>query len=1085
MTAPANKIPLSVNYTGRDYYALRSQLIERVKERTNNNWQGNDPSDFGVALIESFAYMGDLINYYIDRIANESYILTATQRESLINLANMYGYNPSNYISSIVDLRFTSTNGYFGGIGAAIIESGTIDGTLYTNLAKIIVPNDNTFSIGDVIRVVGVPTTATGSISGESVIYNTSVYNGQFVIDYIGYNNIGRNVLWYQPKATIADITLDGTSFTVTSSGSLNPVAGQKVEIKNVTVSGSTKNYNGKWEVESTTEAIDESTPATFTINSANNVADITRVLGDGTTVTFSAWNDFIVGQTINVRDIKSADNTGGTAGSGYNFTEATVSDVKDTQAVVTSAVYSGTGTGKIVTFTTNKQFVANDIVNITGIRSLLNPTGNNNEGFNFTDALVVTPSAVTATITGVAAGGPGTAVYTTSSAHGFKKNEFVTIAGVTSTLNGDETSAYNIESAKILAITTDTFTVESYFADEYVSGGVASLYKFTVSAVLTTSPSVTTRPDDSSPSSGSVVCRQFKVLNSQNTAVTSLVNAAATALVGGTYSTGGTVYYTELPAIGGGGASIGQVREYGFDLIPQGTQVSAQVVDGGVTKTVPFITQSDSVVFYRSTSTDPVFAIQGEDISLRTDNLADISSIPHDIDGERIGFSAGTPGQMFTLKEKEVDPTTVEIYIDNGSEFEQWRLVENIRDFASGDKVFSVTISSVNQVVVNFGDGISGAIPTSESMIKARYIAGGGSIGNVGARTITTIGSIPGYTPAEQAALRAKITVSNSSAAAGGADPETNDSIRYNTPRAIRSLNRAVTLEDFANLALTVPGVSKANATATNRSNVTVYVAPTQSDSSDLFPGLIGNITTTTERTTQLDYLLTTAVPDFLNDKKSIGTTVTYAQPSYSDINIAVTFAILPQYSPAVVEANIKTAITSDFSFSEVGFADVITPEEVEFKLRQVTGVRNVRVTQLSRRGGSGRNSLVGTPDEIFVFQESGITLSRASSVSALAGITIVAKDTSGSIVTPVTFSKNFNSSVYNYIVNVPSDTASLTITPVSSDTLAAITVNNVATASSGNVVVTSFDDPIVVTVTATDGVTVTSYAFNITGIA
>ena len=693
---------------------------------------------------------------------------------------------------------------------------------------------------------------------------------------------------------------------------------------------------------------------------------------------------------------------------------------------------------------------------------------------------MVVTPSAVTATITGIAAGGTGTAVYTTSSPHGFKKNEFVTISGVTSTLNGDNTLVYNIESAKILAITTDTFTVESYFADDYVSGGLASLYKFTVSAPVSTRGNA-----DSQPSSGSVVCRQFKVLNSQNTAVTSLVNAAATALVGGTYTTGGTVYYTELPAIGGGGASIGQVREYGFDTIPQGTQVSAQVVDGGVTKTVPFITQSDSIVFYRSTSTDPVFAIQGEDISLRTENLADITAIPHDIDGERVGFSAGTPGQMFSLKEKEVDPTTVEVYVDNGDEFEQWRLVENIRDSSSGDKVFSVTVNSVNQVVVNFGDGISGAIPTSEAMIKVRYIAGGGSIGNVGARTITTVGSIPGYTPAEQAALRAKITVSNSSAAAGGANPETNDSIRYNTPRAIRSLNRAVTLEDFANLALTVPGVSKANATATNRSNVTVYVAPTQSDATDLFPGLIGDITTTTERTTQLDYLLTTAVPDFLNDKKSIGTTVTYAQPSYSNVTLAVTFAILPQYSPAIVEANIKTAITSDFSFSQVEFADVITPEEVEFKLRQVTGVRNVRVTQLSRSGGSGRNSLVGTPDEIFVFQESGITLSRASSVSTLAGITLVAKDTSGSTVTPVTFSKTFNSSVYNYIVNVPSNTASLTLTPASSDALAAITVNNIATVSSGNVVVTSFDDPIVVTVTATDGVTVTSYAFNITGIA
>lgn len=1076
MTAPANKIPLSVNYTGRDYYSLRAQLIERVKERTNNNWQGNDPADFGVALIESFAYMGDLINYYIDRAANESYIETATQRDTLINLANMYGYNPSSFISSIVDLNFSSTNGYFGGIGAAIIESGTINGTPYTNLAKIIVPNDNTFDVGDTIRVVGIPTISSGTISGEQVDYNTSVYNGQFTIDYIGYNNIGRNVLWYQPKATIDDVTLSGTKFTVTSSGSLNPVEGQKIEVKNVSVSGSSKNYNGTWVVESTTDAT-ELAPATFTVDSALNVADITKVVGDGTTVTFSAWNDFIVGQIVNVRGITSADNTGGTAGSGYNFTEATISAVKDSQAVITSAVYSGTGGSKIVTFTTNKQFLAGDILNITGISSVLNPNRDSNTGFNFTDVQVVTPSTVTASITNVSISGVNTAVYTTSLPHGFKKNEFVTITGVASSLDGDATSVYNIESAKILAVTSDSFTVESYFVDTYVSGGTATLYKFTVSAVG--------RSDDSSPSSGSAVCRQFKITNTKNTVVNSVVGATATALVGGTYTTGGVVYYANLPAISAGGASLGQVREYGFDVLPQGTQVSAQVTEAGATKILTFITQSDVSVPYRGTTTDAVLAIQGEDISLRTENLSNVSAISYDINGELLGFSDGTPAQSFVLKEKQVDPTTVEVYIDNGQEFEQWNQVQNLRDFNAGDKVFSVTVSSSNQVSVNFGDGISGVIPTAEAAVKTKYIAGGGAIGNVGPNTITTIGSIPGLTTAEQVTLRSKITVTNTTAAAGGADPETNDSIRYNTPRALRSLNRAVTLEDFANLALTVPGVSKANATATNRSNVTVYIAPTQSDATDLFPGIIGDISQSFELTTQLSYLLEVSVPEFLDNKKSIGTTVTYSQPTYTDVSVAITYSALAQYSPAVVESNIKSAIINQFSFNEVQFADVITPEEIEFKLRQVAGVRNVRVTSLYRPGGSGRNSLIGTADELFVFQESSIELFRASSVSTLTGITFLAKDTGGSTVTPVTLSKTFNSSVYNYVVNVPSTTASLTVTPSSADSEASITINNIAKSSGESVVVTSFDSPIVVTVTASDGVTVTSYALTVTGIA
>ena len=1070
MTAPANKTPLSVDYTGRDYYSLRSQLIDRVKERTNNNWQGNDPSDFGLALIESFAYMGDLINYYIDRIANESYIMTATQRESLLNLAKMYGYNPANYVSSIVDLQFSNSNGYSGGIGAAIIEDGTISGTLNTNLAKIIVPNDNTFAIGDVINVAGIPTKVNATIAGTGVTYDASVYNGQFTVKYVGYNNIGKNVLWYQPSATISAITASGTKFTVTSTGSLNPVSGQKVTIKNVTVSGSSNNYNGKWVIASTKSAT-SSTPATFTVQSTDNNAVITALNSDGTTVTFSAWSDFVVGQVVNISGINGAAD-----GAGFNFTGATVTAVRDDVSVISNAVY---GSG-YVEFTTSKLYAAKDIVNVVNITSVQNPTGTVNSGFNFTDADVASATTTNVTINGVVGtGSTGTVTYTTSTDHGLTSGQYVTITGVNSIKDGISSSVYNIPEAKIVSTpTTKTFTVNAYFSDTYVNGGTAALYKFRIT---------TSRSADTYPNGGAVLCKQFKVSNPYNTTAASETGTVV-AQIGGTYTSGGTVYYSELPAIlGGGSASIGQVRNNGSDTVPAGTQVTAPVVEAGVTKNVVFTTQSDAQVPWKGTTSN-ILAIQGEDVSLRAENAANISAVSYDIAGEKIGISDGSADQSFLLKETKVNPTTVAVYVDNGTIFEQWTLVQNIRDYSAGDKVFNVTINSTNQVLVNFGDGISGAIPTSESTIKAVYIAGGGTQGNVGAGTITTLGSIPGLDSAAEANLKSVIKVTNLYVAAGGGDPETNDSIRYNTPRALRSLNRAVTLEDFANLALTVPGIAKANATATNRSNVTVYIAPLQSGLSDITPGITGSGSDAQANTTQMDYLLKTSVPDFLNNKKSIGTTVTYSTPTYTDVFVGVTYSALPQYSGAVVEANIKSAITSEFSFSNMQFEDVITPEEVEFKLRQVDGVRNVKVTSLYRYGGAGRNSLVGTPDEIFVFQESGLTLTQASSLSTLSGIVIVAKNSGGSTVTPITWSKTFNAGVYNYQVTVPSTSTSLIVTPTSADVGSSITINNTSSSSGSNFtavgyVVDSLNvfDPIIINVTATDGVTVTSYAVSV----
>ena len=113
---------------------------------------------------------------------------------------------------------------------------------------------------------------------------------------------------------------------------------------------------------------------------------------------------------------------------------------------------------------------------------------------------------------------------------------------------------------------------------------------------------------------------------------------------------------------------------------------------------------------------------------------------------------------------------------------------------------------------------------------------------------------------------------------------------------------------------------------------------------------------------------------------------------------------------------------------------------------------------------------------------------MSQASSVSTLSGITVVAKNTGGSTVTPVIWSKTFNAGVYNYQVTVPSTSTSLIVTPFSTDTTASITVNNTAVSSGSSFTSVGYVsnslnvfDPIVINVTATDGVTVTSYAVSV----
>ena len=99
-----------IDYTSRDYESLRLDLIDAVKTKIPE-WDANDPSDFALALVESFAHMGDIMSYYMDRVANESLIATATQKSTLLNFAEIAGYKPSGPVPARVALTFTNNTG--------------------------------------------------------------------------------------------------------------------------------------------------------------------------------------------------------------------------------------------------------------------------------------------------------------------------------------------------------------------------------------------------------------------------------------------------------------------------------------------------------------------------------------------------------------------------------------------------------------------------------------------------------------------------------------------------------------------------------------------------------------------------------------------------------------------------------------------------------------------------------------------------------------------------------------------------------------------------------------------------------------
>src|SRR5215467_6118817 len=82
-----------------------SGLPELRKLRTR------DDDDFTIALLDSWALICDVLTFYQERIANESYLLTATERGSIINLARLIGYKLRPGVAASTYLAFTMETG--------------------------------------------------------------------------------------------------------------------------------------------------------------------------------------------------------------------------------------------------------------------------------------------------------------------------------------------------------------------------------------------------------------------------------------------------------------------------------------------------------------------------------------------------------------------------------------------------------------------------------------------------------------------------------------------------------------------------------------------------------------------------------------------------------------------------------------------------------------------------------------------------------------------------------------------------------------------------------------------------------------
>ncbi len=271
-------------------------------------------------------------------------------------------------------------------------------------------------------------------------------------------------------------------------------------------------------------------------------------------------------------------------------------------------------------------------------------------------------------------------------------------------------------------------------------------------------------------------------------------------------------------------------------------------------------------------------------------------------IEGEQfqsvaLGTSAGTQNQQFSVPKAPVIDGSLIVYVSSVA----WAQLDTLTNSAPGDTVFRTTTDDEGNVTIIFGDGVNGKIPPVSQAVAASYTIGGGAQGRVGAGTIVTLISVPAGTQ----------SVTNPSAATGGNDQETLEQARASVPASLSAGDRAVTLDDYAIVALKASSsVEKTVAIQADSRTVRLVIAPAG-----------GGVATDALKSTVLAYVAA---------RRQVGHRIKAADPFYvplaANIDLFVTQSAKASDIAIAAKALFLTANATDqqnglLDFDNVGF--------------------------------------------------------------------------------------------------------------------------------------------------------------------
>jgi hypothetical protein len=258
------------------------------------------------------------------------------------------------------------------------------------------------------------------------------------------------------------------------------------------------------------------------------------------------------------------------------------------------------------------------------------------------------------------------------------------------------------------------------------------------------------------------------------------------------------------------------------------------------------------------------------------------------------------------------------------------WREVPTLHSAAPDARVYATHQDDEAKTTLLFGDGEEGArLPSGTANLRVRYRKGIGTGGNLAADQITTLLSRPlGVTAA-----------TNPAPATGGEDAETLARARDNAPLTVLTLERAVSIDDYAHFARAFAGIAKAHALWIPAGPARgVFLTVTGIDGAAVPPASNTFNYLREALIAHGDPLVPLRMNDFVDVR----------------FRCRLSVKVRAEYETDAVLLAVEAALRAHFSFAQRDFGQTVSVDEVSAVAQGLAGVEAVHVSRLYRVGQS-----------------------------------------------------------------------------------------------------------------------------------